>query len=58
VSSHATTLRKFFQDYVEGDFGQVYLGDDELCKIVGNGNGMDKTTKLKPKVVEEVIHVC
>ena len=29
--------RKYFKDYVQGDFGQVYLGDDKLCKIVGMG---------------------
>ena len=36
-SFHATPHRKYFQDYVQGDFGQVYLGDDESCKIVGKG---------------------
>ena len=35
ASFHATPNRKYFKDYVQGDFGQVYLGDDELCKIVG-----------------------
>jgi hypothetical protein len=29
ASFHATPHRKYFQDYVQGDFGQVYLGDDE-----------------------------
>ena len=28
ASFHATPHRKYFQDYVQGDFGQVYLGDD------------------------------
>jgi hypothetical protein len=36
-SFHATPHRKYFQDYVQGDFGQVYLGDDKPCKIVGKG---------------------
>ena len=37
ASFHATPNRKYFKDYVQGDFGQVYLGDDEPCKIVGKG---------------------
>jgi hypothetical protein len=36
-SFHATPHRKYFQYYVQGDFGQVYLGDDEPCQIVGIG---------------------
>ena len=37
ASCHATTHRKLFHDYVQGDFGHVLLGDDEPCKIVGKG---------------------
>ena len=37
ASCHATPHRKFFYDYVQGDFGHVLLGDDEPCKIVGKG---------------------
>ena len=37
ASWHATPHRKFFHDYVLGDFGHVLLGDDEPCKIVGKG---------------------
>ena len=37
ASFHATPHRKYFLDYVQGDFGQVYLGDDEPCQIVGKG---------------------
>ena len=37
ASCHATPHRKFFHDYVLGDFGHVLLGDDEPCKIVGMG---------------------
>jgi hypothetical protein len=32
ASFHATTHRKHFLDYVQGDFGQVHLGDDAPCK--------------------------
>ena len=37
ASCHATPNRKFFHDYVLGDFGHVLFGDDEPCKIVGMG---------------------
>ena len=37
ASFHATLDKKYFHDYVQGDFGQVYLGDDKPCKIVGMG---------------------
>jgi len=37
ASFHATSNEKYFQDYVQGDFGQVYLGVDEPCKLVGMG---------------------
>ena len=35
ASFHATPDKKYFHDYVQGDFGQVCLGDDKPCKIVG-----------------------
>ena len=34
---HDTPHRNFFQDYAQGDFGQVCLGDDKPCNIVGKG---------------------
>ena len=34
ASFHATPDRKHFHDYVQGDFGQVRLGDDKPCKII------------------------
>jgi hypothetical protein len=34
-SFHATPHNNYFQCYVQGDFGQVHLGDDVPCKIVG-----------------------
>ena len=37
ASCHATTHRKFFHDYVQGDFGHALLGDDEQCKIARIG---------------------
>ena len=37
ASFHATPHRSYFLDYVQGDFGLVYLGDNEPCQIVGKG---------------------
>jgi hypothetical protein len=37
ASFHATPHRKHFLDYVQGDFGQVHLGDNKPCKIFGMG---------------------
>ena len=38
ASFHATPNKKYFRDYVQGDFGQFCLGDDKPGKIVGMGN--------------------
>ena len=35
ASFHDTPNMKHFLDYVQSDFGQVHLGDDAPCKIVG-----------------------
>ena len=43
ASFHATTHN--FLDCVQGDFGQVYLGDDKSCKLVGKRKHTDKITK-------------
>ena len=37
ASFHATPHRGYFIDYVQGDFGLVYFGDNEPCQIVGKG---------------------
>ena len=37
ASFHATPHRGYFIDYVQGDFGLVYLGDNEPYQIVGKG---------------------
>jgi hypothetical protein len=51
-SFHATPHRKYFVDYVQGDFGQVHLGDDAPCKIVGMGKVKIKQKQWKPMVTE------
>ena len=35
---HATSTKYFFEKYVHRNLGQVYLGDDQPCDIVGKGN--------------------
>ena len=42
ASFHATLDNKYFHDYAQGDFGQVRLGDDKPCKIVGMGKVLGK----------------
>ena len=42
ASLHATHDKKYFHDYFQGDFGQVRLGDDKPCKIVGMGKVLVK----------------
>ena len=37
ASFHVTPHRGYFIDYVQGDFGLVYLGDNKPCQIVGKG---------------------
>lgn len=37
ASFHATSKKEFFERYVPGNLGKVYLGDDQPCDIVGKG---------------------
>jgi hypothetical protein len=56
ASIHATPHRKHFLDYVQGDFGQVHLGDDAACKIVGMGKVKIKKRNGKQWLLKEVIN--
>jgi predicted nucleic acid-binding protein len=38
ASFHATSNREYFLNYENGNFGKVYLGDDESCDIIGRGD--------------------
>uniref|UniRef100_A0A803NDX7 Retrovirus-related Pol polyprotein from transposon TNT 1-94-like beta-barrel domain-containing protein n=1 Tax=Chenopodium quinoa TaxID=63459 RepID=A0A803NDX7_CHEQI len=38
ASFHATSNKNFFEKYVHRNLGQVYLGDDQPCDIVGQSN--------------------
>jgi hypothetical protein len=56
ASFHATPHRKHFMDYVQGDFGQVHLGDDAPCKIVGMGKVKIKQRNGNQWLLKEVRH--
>jgi hypothetical protein len=57
ASFHATPHRKHFLDYVQGDFGQVHLGDDAPCKIVGMEKVKIKQRNGNQWLLNEVRHV-
>jgi hypothetical protein len=54
---HATPHRKHSLDYVQGDFGQVHLGDDAPCKIVGMGKVKIKQSNGNQWLLKKVRHV-
>jgi hypothetical protein len=56
-SFHATPHRKHFLDYVQSDFGQVQLGDDAPCKIVGMGKVKINQRNGNQWLLKEVRHV-
>jgi hypothetical protein len=53
-SFHATTHRKYFLDYVQGDFGQVHLGDYAPYKIVGMGKVKIKKMNGNQSLLKDV----
>lgn len=57
ASFHATSDRKHFQDYVQGDFGQVRLGDGKPCKIIRMGTIFIKQENGNQWLLKEVRHV-
>jgi hypothetical protein len=57
ASFHSTSHRKHFLDYVQGDFGQVHLGDDAQCKIVGMRKVKIKQSNGNQWLLKEVRHV-
>jgi hypothetical protein len=57
ASFHATSNRDCFLNYEKGKFGKVYLGDDEPCDIIGQGDvqlRMANGTVLKLQRVRHV----
>ena len=56
-SFHATPHRGYFIDYVQEDFGLVYLGDNEPYQIVGKGKIKIKLQNGNHWLLHEVKHV-
>eukprot|EP00253_Pinus_taeda_P033030 PITA_33030 len=57
ASFHATPDKKYFHDYVQGDFGQVHLGDDKPCKIVGMGKVLVNQQNENQWLLKDVMHI-
>ena len=57
ASFHATPDKKYFHDYVQGDFGQVHLGDNKPYKIVGMCKVLVKQHTGNQWILKEVRHV-
>ena len=57
ASFHATPHRGYFIDYVQGDFGIIYLGDNEPYHIVGKGKVKIKLQNVNHWILHEVRHV-
>ncbi|KAH9299655.1 hypothetical protein KI387_031337, partial [Taxus chinensis] len=57
ASFHATPHRHYFVDYVQGDFGHIFLGDDEPCSIVGKGSVQVKMQNGNTWLLKDVRHV-
>ena len=57
ASFHATPNKKHFHDYVQGDFGQVRLGDDKPYKIIGMGTVFIKQQNGNQWLLKEARHV-
>ena len=57
ASCHATPHKKFFHDYVPGDFGHVLLGHDQPCKIVGMGKVQIKLNNVNEWLLKDVRHI-
>ena len=57
LGASCTPHRKFFYDYVQGDFGHVLLGNDEPCKIVGKGKVWIKLNNGNDWLLKDVRHI-
>ena len=57
ASFHATPRMDVLQNYVQGNFGKVYLGDDEACNIVGKGDVQITQTNGTVLNLKDVRHV-
>ena len=57
ASFHANPNKGYFRNYVQGNFGHVYLGDDEPCSITGKGEVHLKLQNKNTWVLKDVRHV-
>ena len=57
ASFHATPHRKHFYDYVQGNFGQVCLGDVRELDIIGRGEVLINLENGNQWLLKDVKHV-
>ena len=57
ASFHATPYRKHFHDYVQGNFGQVCLGDERALDIIGKGKVLINLENGNQWLLNDVNHV-
>jgi hypothetical protein len=57
ASFHAMPHRSYFLDYVQGDFGLVYLVDNECYKNFGKGRIKIKLQNGNNWLLHEVRHI-
>ena len=57
ASFHATPHRKHFHDYVQGDSGQVCLGDERPLVIIGKGKVLINLENGYQWLIKDVNHV-
>ena len=54
ASFHATPHKKHFHDYVQGNFGQVCLGDEIPLDIIGKGKVLINLENGKKWLLKDV----
>ena len=57
ASFHATPHKKHFHDYVQGNFGQVCLGDERAFDIIGKGKVLINLENGNQLLLKDVKHV-
>lgn len=57
ASFHTTSRMDVLQNYVCGNFGKVYLGDDEGCNIVEKGDVQITQTNGTVMKLKDVKHM-
>ena len=57
ASFHSCPSREVMENYISGDFGMVYLADDEPLKIVGKGDVRVKTRNGLVWKLQNVRHI-